>query len=423
MDTLGVRRKYAPKLSRYSVGSLARARAMLKCPVARAGGLARLSDDVYARSTQRSRKSRLATLVKLAADAQHDLVPVTVESIWLLAGALKAGGYRSGAGYLGLLARTHRQAGLLWSPDLEAARSDAVRSLERGLGPAKRARVVDLEAVVGHPGVTGGATQYDIDFIIVGALWMLRGAEAAALLGDQISFREDTSQATITLGAYKTNPSGRECTRTLRCSCSRRATRSGEEGADLGTCACPVHALDRIARRRAGLGLTDKHPLFGGRGSRALTPCAARLAICRACQCDGMTEHSLRRMGAQYYARRGVPLAVIQHIGRWGSATVLKYVDQALEGRASWAPVVAAESLHDGCGERSSSSGDHVLGPDTARSLGLGGGLGGLLLGALCLVPPPGGGSGSVGLGGGRGELDLGVHVPAPLPGGGLGSD
>ena len=251
---------------------------------------------------------------------------------------------------------------------------------------------------------------------------MLRGAEAAALLGDQIAFREDTSQATITLGAYKTNPSGRECTRTLRCSCSRRVTRGGEEEADLGTSACPVHALDRIARRRAGLGLTDKHPLFGGRGSRALTPCAARLAICRACQCDGMTEHSLRRMGAQYYARRGVPLAVIQHIGRWGSATVLKYVDQALEGRASWAPVVAAESLHDGCGERSSSSGDHALGPDTARSLGLGGGLGGLLLGTLCLVPPPGGSSGSVGLGGGRGELDLGVHVPAPLPGGGLGS-
>ena len=52
----------------------------------------------------------------------------------------------------------------------------------------------------------------------------------------------------------------------------------------------------------------------------------------------------MRCMGAQYYARRGVPLAVIQHIGRWGSATVLKYVEQALEGRASWAPVVAAEA-------------------------------------------------------------------------------
>ena len=81
---------------------------------------------------------------------------------------------------------------------------------------------------------------------------MLRGAEAAALLGDQISLREDISQATVTLGAYKTNPSGRECSRTLRCSCSRRATRGEEEGADLGTSACPVHALDRIVWRRAG---------------------------------------------------------------------------------------------------------------------------------------------------------------------------
>ena len=314
MDTLGVRRRCAPKLSGYTVGSLARARAMLRCPVARAGGLARLSEDVYARSTRRS-------------------------------GALKANKYRSGAGYLGILAKIHKQAGHSWSPDLEVARTDAVRSLERGLGPAKRARVVDLEAVVGRRGDTGGTQQGDIDFVIVGALWMLRGAEAAALLGDQVSVWEDSSQASIVLGAFKTNPAGRECTRTLRCPCGRISTCGEDEGADLGKSTCPVHALARVVLRRAGLGLTDKHPLFCGRGMMALTPGSARLAICRACRCDGMSEHSMRRMGAQYYARRGVPLAVIQHIGRWGSATVLKYVDQALEGRASWAPVVAAVGL------------------------------------------------------------------------------
>ena len=256
MDTLGVRRRCAPKLSSYAVGSLARARAMLRCPVARAGGLARLSEDVYARSTRRSRKSRIATLEKLAADAQLALVPATVECISFLAGALKAGKYRSGAGYLGILAKIHKQAGNCWSPDLEVARTDAVRSLERGLGPAKRARVVDLEAVVGRRGDTGGTQQGDIDFVIVGALWMLRGAEAAALLGDQVSVWEDSSQASIVLGAFKTNPAGRECTRTLRCSCGRISTCGEDEGADLGKSTCPVHALARVVLRRAGLGLT-----------------------------------------------------------------------------------------------------------------------------------------------------------------------
>ena len=129
---------------------------MLRCPVARAGGLARLREDVYARSSRRSLEARIATLVKLAAAAAIALVPATVESISLLAGALKAGSYRSGAGYLGALARVHKRAGHCWTPDLEIARADAVWSLERGLGPAKRARVVDLEAVVGHRGDTGG---------------------------------------------------------------------------------------------------------------------------------------------------------------------------------------------------------------------------------------------------------------------------
>ena len=143
---------------------------MLRCPEARAGGLARLSEDVYARSTRRSQEARIATLVKLAAAAAIALVPATVESISLLAGAFKAGSYRSGAGYLGALARVHKRAGHCWTPDLEIARTDAVRSLERGLGPAKRARVVDLEAVVGHRGVTGGTQQGDIDFVHRGPL-------------------------------------------------------------------------------------------------------------------------------------------------------------------------------------------------------------------------------------------------------------
>ena len=98
------------------------------------------------------------------------------------------------------------------------------------MGPAKRARVVDLEAVVGHRGDTGGTQLGDIDFVTIGALWMLRGAEAAALLRDQVTVSEDTSQASFVLGAFKTNPTGRECTRTLRCSCGRTPWSASSRG-------------------------------------------------------------------------------------------------------------------------------------------------------------------------------------------------
>ena len=86
---------------------------MLSCLVARASNLVWLSEDVYARSTRRSRKATLAWLEKLAAAAAVFLLPTTVECINLLAGALKAGTYRSGASYFGSLSEDAQAGGVL----------------------------------------------------------------------------------------------------------------------------------------------------------------------------------------------------------------------------------------------------------------------------------------------------------------------
>ena len=56
----------------------------------------------------------------------------------------------------------------------------------------------------------------------------------------------------------------------------------------------------------------------------------------------------MRRMGAQHYARRGVPLDFIKFIGRWGSAAVELYVAEALCERAEWAPAVASHIVRVG---------------------------------------------------------------------------
>ncbi len=55
-------------------------------------------------------------------------------------------------------------------------------------------------------------------------------------------------------------------------------------------------------------------------------------------------------------------MAIVQHIGRWGSAAVGRNVEHALEGRAAWAPLVATGGLgvgqvvgaYGGCGQATS---------------------------------------------------------------------
>ena len=46
---------------------------------------------------------------------------------------------------------------------------------------------------------------------------------------------------------------------------------------------------------------------------------------------EDVTGHFMRRSGAKDLARRGVPLSRVQWFGRWGSPTVLAYVEEALE--------------------------------------------------------------------------------------------
>ena len=72
----------------------------------------------------------------------------------------------------------------------------------------------------------------------------------------------------------------------------------------------------------------------------------SKAVFCRAAQADAtilyrfgllhstpseVTGHFMRRSGAKDLARRGFPLARIQWLGRWGSAAVLTYVEEAAE--------------------------------------------------------------------------------------------
>ena len=100
---------------------------------------------------------------------------------------------------------------------MELARKEAVRSLKRGMGPAKRATVVDLEPGAGRQLYGGEDSQRDVVLVVRAALWKLKGAEAAA--------------GSVT-----------------KCSCG------GKDGKALGARGCPAHAHGALVRQRAERG-------------------------------------------------------------------------------------------------------------------------------------------------------------------------
>ena len=109
---------------------------------------------------------------------------------------------------------------------------------------------------------------------------------------------------------------------------------------------CPVHALARIMKTRTELGLTEKHPLFPQRNGSASTAKGVYQKFSALLSLH-ITEHSFRRAGAQYFARRGVAIGVIQYLGRWGSETVYRYVGDAMDARTKHASRQAAEGSYE----------------------------------------------------------------------------
>jgi len=220
---------------------------------------------------------------------------------------------------------------------MDFAKTKVNRSIERGMGPTKKAATIDLEAAA-----LTDVPSDSVDLIVIGSMWMLRGDEVAALLIEQAHVDSDVKLARLTLGPTKRNTAGESCSRELRCSCF--ATVDGGRS-EVGTSVCPVHALQRVLTRRTSAGYAGKHPLFPGRGGAALSPAEAVKMLRAGAGAPSLSQHSMRRMGAQFFARRGLALHVIQHMGRWGSLVVERYVAEALSARASWAPLAAAEQL------------------------------------------------------------------------------
>ena len=120
---------------------------------------------------------------------------------------------------------------------------DLCRSVLRGSGPPEQTHVFGRENLALVPSfndacVAGGPI-CPVEVRMCMALWMLRGMEAAGMLGEQAVVDVERTVAVLDLGPTKTDPEGRGCKRSLVCACLLGAS-------DI----CPVHALSRILSLR-----------------------------------------------------------------------------------------------------------------------------------------------------------------------------
>ena len=177
-------------------------------------------EDRYAKTSRAPIESRWKTWQRLCAARSLDPLPLTQEKIFKVGALLKEGKYRSSAQYFSVAKQRHREADYAWTDALDLAVQQAVRSVSRGLGPArpKRDLFVDrapsdlndqllkayerLQVPVEHQFAEPCA-------VLAVALWfLLRGIEVA-----------NVRLVRLSLPVSKTDPSAKGCERSHVCIC------------------------------------------------------------------------------------------------------------------------------------------------------------------------------------------------------------
>ena len=298
-------------------------------PNNRKRALSQLDDAMLAHSTRGPMQSRLRTWTNLC--NQWNVAPFSVDlsNLRAVAASLKAAAYRSSELYFD--AAVWHQIHIRQEPVPPALRrliKDLVRSTKRGLPGTKVKAAFPFTALdrlvepmtLNEPyDATNPA--HTVDIVIVAAWFMLREKElAAARIGDV------GNTLALCLPLHKTAQGGQvELTRRqLQCACSA-----------VFRPRCPVHAAIRHLRRLRLAGLENREAPFapradGGTSTRTDNVDLIRNTLLAAEVPTTFTDpigtvrqlyggHACRVAGAQFLAAQGVPISVVQLLGRWSS--------------------------------------------------------------------------------------------------------
>ena len=310
-------------------------------PNQRQHALQELEDDMMARSTNPAMESRLRTYRVICNAWEIEPFPLSMFGIRAFGASLKRGGYRSAAVYFQTLC-TFQQRNLSTevSPLIRRCIRDCVRSIRRGLGAATLKDAFDGR-LLGHLGIGDEEVAFSFDnpfhardTCIIGMWFMLREQELA---GARLSHLTLSGQEVcLSIPIHKTDTFGSLCERRLKCSCMVK-----QHGL------CVWHAAERHLVRvslRTDLPGSNQAPLFPTAGGQTASKHSFIVMMRKVISSTGtdtlradpdgnMKErfagHTLRVTGAQLMASCGIPVQLIQLLGRWASSAIQRYVQES----------------------------------------------------------------------------------------------
>ncbi len=251
--------------------------------------------------------------------------PLTVTKLKAAAAALKAAKYRSAEQYLYAMRKEHLVLGHSWSEALAVELRDSRRSCGRGLGPARQAQPLPLDAATLRGELPPPSVLLaGVEVILTGCWFLLREIEVANIRVEDLVLGAGAGCGSVTLNisVSKTDPCAKGAYRTLGCACP--------------SLLCPVAAARRLALAGAGLephGLLVRN-LRGQPATKAEVVREIRALAKRWGAVGAVTGHSMRVTGAQRLAMAGIAEGRIAIFGRWVSKAMLLYVREALLGAA-----------------------------------------------------------------------------------------
>ena len=300
-----------------------------------------LQADVLSRSSQPAQESRIRTYRALCAAWDVVAFPLTIESVRCTGASLKAGHYRSAQLYYqAAMGYQMRQLGLQVDPLVRGTIIEVVRSVKRGLGPARLKEAFDVWRLQPLT-FSDGDDPFDlndvahcVDMVIIGVWWMLRELEMSSAQVHHLYL--DSGLAHLLVPVHKSESAGNLLARALGCACKDTLARL-----------CPWHCVERHLVRvyNHPCYKPQQHfPLFPDENGK--TPSKQRMvaafqSVIRAAgvELDRPDErgqlkprfggHVLRVSGAQFLASAGVATQHIQLLGRWSSMAVQRYIQLA----------------------------------------------------------------------------------------------
>ncbi|CAE7572973.1 CLASP [Symbiodinium sp. CCMP2456] len=303
--------------------------------------IAELRGDMLAKTTRGPYESRLKTWNRLAYEGEVSPWPISAHVLEVVGAGFKKGAYRSAKEYF-LAAFRHQENDLRIAVDplLRRLANRIIRSVVRGL-PGSRLKeafpvlaLTPLVSLADAEPFDISRPAHSVDVYIIAVWFMLREIEvAAARVGDLVIMR---AEVVLDLPIHKTVQGGERTLtrRSLHCAC----------GATTHPL-CPLHAARRHMRRMDAAGLlASAAPLFPGTGggTRSKEDSVHFLnAILRAAglattfldptgaEKNIFGGHACRVAGATFLAAKGIPLAVIQLLGRWSSRAIERYTQAA----------------------------------------------------------------------------------------------